>query len=117
MGEYGDQSNTEEKPDDRDPDGIASDEKTPRVRGIQSYSRMQKLFTDPSPVWLTPNWHQSHSGSLWMSKAQSAFQQANSRMHRNEILHLFSFLGRYESKCSDSPSCGKTDSYSGMFSL
>lgn len=60
MGEYGDQSNTEETPDDRDPDGIASDEKTPRVRGIQSYIRMQKLFTDPSPVWLTPNWHRAH---------------------------------------------------------
>lgn len=55
-GEYGDQSNTEEKPDDIEPDGIAHDEKTPRVRVIQFYSRMQKLFTDPSPVRLTPNW-------------------------------------------------------------
>lgn len=44
MGEYGDQSNTEEKPDDRDPDGIASDEKTPHVRGIQSYSKDAEAF-------------------------------------------------------------------------
>lgn len=71
--EYGDQSNTEEKPDDIERDVTAYNEKTPHVKVIQFYSRIQKLFTYLSPVRLTRNWHQNHSGSFWMGKAQSAF--------------------------------------------